>query len=91
MSVCVFVCLSGDFVILPKGIWALDTCFSRMGLCPEKRPHYFSGPKSYPQLVCFCTGISRKRGPKTGPSFSTLFELFLLQNLSFFHAARHLT
>ena len=78
------VCLSWDFVILPKGIWALDRVQFSSVLWPGKRPHYFSGPKSYPQLVCFCTGISRKRGPKTGPSFWTLFCTFFASKSQFF-------
>ena len=48
-----FVCVSGIFVILPKGIWALDRVQFSSVLWPEKCLPYFSGPKSYPQLRTF--------------------------------------
>ena len=78
-------------MILPKGIWRCDRVQFSLVLWPEKCLPYFSGPKSYHQLRRFSTGIGPKRDPETEPSFSTLFELFVLQNLTFLNAARHLT
>ena len=69
--------------VLPTGIWRCDRGFSRMVLWPEKRPHYFSGPKSYHQLRTFSTGIGPKRDPKTGPSFSTFLN-FVASKSHFF-------
>ena len=77
------VCLFGNFVILPKGKWALHRGFSRMVLWPEKRPHYFSGPKSCCQLRTFSTGIGPKRDPKTGHLFR-LFWTFFASESHFF-------
>ena len=82
--VCLCVCLSPDFVISPRRKSRVHTCFSRMGLCPEKRPHYFSGPKSYPQLMSFCTVFRTKGVRKRDHLFGHFFALLLLQNLSFF-------
>ena len=42
----VCVCLWQIFVILPKGIWALHRVQFGSVLWPEKRSHYFLGPKS---------------------------------------------
>ena len=75
-SVCLCVCDSRDFVILPKGIWALDRVQFSSVLWPEKCLPYFSGPKSYPQLRTFKSYRTTVRGPKTGPSFWTLFCTF---------------
>ena len=90
-KMCPSVCVSGDFVILPKGIWRCDRVQFSLVLWPEKCLPYFSGPESSHQLRTFSPGIGPKRDPKTGPSFFNFFELFLLQNLTSLDAARHLT
>ena len=71
-------------MILPKGIWALDRVQFSSVLWPEKCLPYFSGPKSYPQLRTFKSYRTTVRGPKTGPSFWTLFCTFFASKSQFF-------
>ena len=73
---------------------AENACTQRLlshGTLTGKTSALLFGSEKFLQLMTFSTGIGPKRDPKTGPSFSTFFELFLLQNLTFLDAARHLT
>ena len=76
---------SGDFVILPKGIWALHRVQFSSVLWPEKRVTYFSGPKSYPQLRTFKGYRTTVRGSENWTIFlDTFFAFFFASKSQFF-------
>ena len=79
-----FVCDSRDFVILPKGIWALDRVQFSSVLWPGKRVTYFSGPKSYPQLRTFKGYRTTVRGSENWTIFLDTFCTFFASKSQFF-------
>ena len=83
-SVCVCVCLSGIFVILPRRKTRGDRVQFSSVLWPEKRVTYFSGPKSYPQLRTFKGYRTTVRGSENWTIFLDTFLHFFCFKISVF-------